>query len=194
MRGPWRSVARRAGALLLAGAIASCATPARALERARPVTQEYDLKAAFLFNFAQFVEWPKEAFLHADDPMVIGILGEDPFGRSLDEIVANESAHGRRLVVRRFRTPEDLGHCHILFVPRAEEAGLAQALTALGRRRVLTVGETKDFARSGMIGFELVQRRLRLHVNLENTEAAGLVVSSKLLRQAQVIRPAGRRP
>jgi len=152
------------------------------------VTQEYDLKAAFLFNFAQFVEWPAEAFGEARAPIVIGVLGNDPFGRSLDDIVAGETIRSRPLVVRRYQSIEQADSCHILFISSSEAGQLEHVLKTLGHRSVLTVGETRDFtSRAGMIGFDVSQKHLRLRINLAAAQDARLTISSKLLRQAQIV-------
>jgi hypothetical protein len=152
------------------------------------VTQEYDLKAAFLFNFAHYVEWPRDAFLSETAPVTIGILGEDPFHRSLDEIVANEMVGGRKLIVRRFASIEQIEPCQILFVSASHTKRLDQVVAKLGKQSVLTVGDTEGFtARSGMIGFEMVKNRLKLRINLPAARAAGLTISSQLLRQATIV-------
>lgn len=159
------------------------------------VAQEYDLKAAFLFNFAQFVEWPPDAFPTPTTPITIGVLGDDPFGASLDAVVAGETIRNRPLSVRRFRAVEQVDSCHILFVSSSEASQLDHIAKALGRRSILTVGETKDFAaNAGIIGFELSQRRLRLRINLAAATDARLTISSKLLRQAQIVRSSRERP
>ena len=151
---------------------------------------EYDLKAAFLFNFTQFVEWPVEAFSGATEPFTIGILGDDPFGHTLDEVVAGETVRNRKLVVRRYRTVEQIEACHILFISSSETSRLGHIIERLGRRSVLTVGETRDFTtHSGMIAFDLSKRRLRLRVNVAAATDAGLTISSKLLRQAERVGP-----
>ena len=182
--------------LAIAALIAALSVPATGLS-ATPgsaVTQEYDLKAAFLFNFVHFVEWPAAAFADATSPFTIGILGVDPFGQSLDEIVANEAVRNRRLVVRRYRSVEEIEACHILFVSSSEASQLDHIRQALAHRSILTVGETKDFAtHAGIIGFELAQRRLRLRINLAAAADAQLTISSKLLRQAQIVRSSGGR-
>lgn len=169
--------------------------PAVGLGAAQPqrtVTQEYDLKAAFLFNFAQFVEWPAEVFVERGTPIVIGILGDDPFGRSLDAIVAGETIRNRPLVVRHYRAIEQVDTCHILFISSSETVKLEHVIKTLGRRSVLTVGETKDFTnRSGMIAFDVAQRRLRLRINLGAAHDARLTINSKLLRQAEIVGSAG---
>ncbi len=93
---------------------------AGALNVTAQVTREYDLKAAFLFNFAQFVEWPASAFVSADEPFTIGVLGEDPFGAALDDVIRNERVNGRPLVVRRCRSVDDSKGCQILFISKSE--------------------------------------------------------------------------
>jgi hypothetical protein len=152
------------------------------------LTHEYDLKAAFLFHFAQFVDWPPEALPEADTPLTIGILGEDPFGRSLDEIVRSEAVGEHKLVVRRFQDVEQIDSCHILFISPSEARRLDRIIAHLDGRSVLTVGESRDFAlRFGIIGFVIADKRLRLVINLAAARAAGLTISSKLLRQAEIV-------
>ena len=179
--------------VLLAALLAPAARGAAAPETR--VSSEYDLKAAFLFNFTQFVEWPPEAFPDATTPITIGILGDDPFGSSLDEIVADEVVRNRRLLVRRFRDVSQIDGCHVLFVSPSESRSLDKVFSALDGRSVLTVGETPDFAaRSGVIAFVLSHNRLRLRINLAVARAARLTISSKLLRQAQIVGGDGYRP
>ena len=176
---------RRVFSLLLLGIV--LAAPASAAPK---LTHEYDLKAAFLFHFAQFVQWPPEALPEKNTPLTIGILGEDPFGKSLDEMVANESVGGHKLLVRRLQRISQADSCHILFISSSEKNRMEQVLSRVNRRSVLTVGETKDFAqRSGIIGFVVAQKRLRLAVNLAAANAAKLTISSKLLRQSEIVGP-----
>ncbi|HEY2955360.1 MAG TPA: YfiR family protein [Candidatus Eisenbacteria bacterium] len=154
----------------------------------RAPAAEYDLKAAFLFNFSRFVEWPPEAFADPSTPITIGILGNDPFGGNLDEIVSGEVVRNRRLVVRRFQDFAEVGECHILFISSSEAPALDRVFAALGNRSVLTVGESADFAaRSGVVAFVLSHNRLRLRINLSAARAAHLTISSQLLRQAEIV-------
>ena len=188
---------RLALALARVVAIAVLSSPPSAYAAAvrAAVTSEYDLKAAFLFNFAQFVEWPADAFADAGTPIVIGVLGEDPFGKSLDDIVAGETVHNRPLAIRRFRAVDQVDSCQILFISLSESARLDQVLKALEHRSILTVGETKDFTtRAGIIGFEVTNRRLRLRINTAAATAAKLTISSKLLRQAETAESRSGRP
>ena len=181
-------LARAALGLLLLTSAPSAAPAASRLKTA--LAQEYDLKAAFLFNFAQFVEWPAEAFASTATPITIGILGEDPFGKSLDEIVANEVVHDRRLVVRRFRSADQIDACHILFVTAAESKRMDHIFSRLGSRSILTVGDADDFtARGGIVGFKTAKSRLRIRINTEVARAAKLSISSMLLRQAEIVGP-----
>jgi YfiR/HmsC-like len=149
-----------------------------------------ELEAVFLFNFSQFVDWPPQAFADANAPIVIGVLGSDPFGATLDEVVRGETVKGRALIVRRFRSIEELTDCQILFVSRSERARLEPILQALKGRSVLTVSDLEDFAQEGgVICFVLVESKIRLRVNLGAARAAGLTLSSKLLRPAQIVSP-----
>src|SRR5207247_9164334 len=180
---------RAAVAALLLGLLP---LPALAATAAGPgLTREYDLKAAFLFNFAHFVTWPPESFRDGHAPITIGVLGVDPFGRSLDEIVANESVSGRKLIVRRFQSLGPIDSCQILFVSSSESSRWSEILARLEHRSVLTVGDSGDFpARSGMVGFLVDHNRLRLRINLAAATAARLTISSKLLRLAETVGPA----
>lgn len=177
-----------AASLLLVMGLAAGALQVVAAESFR----EYDLKAVFLFNFAQFVEWPSEAFPQATTPFVIGILGDDPFGGVLDTTVANETLNGRPFVIRRFRRAEDIDTCHILFVSRSEADRLERIMPALAGRTILTVGDSEDFARAGgMIALVTANNRIRLQVNMEAAMSGMLVFSSKLLRPAEIVTTRG---
>ncbi len=150
-----------------------------------------DLKAVLLLHFAEFVEWPSEAFPNRDAPIVIGILGDDPFGARLDDVVANE-VRERKLSIQRFHDPEDVGLCHILYVSGADPARIAHVLSVLKGRSILTVGESADFtALQGIVRFVVADRKLHLEINTEAARAAKLEIRSKLLRQASIVDGAG---
>lgn len=147
-----------------------------------------DVKAIFLFNFVQFVEWPSDAFSEPGAPFVIGVLGDDPFGRVLDDVVRGEVVKNRKLIVARYRRVEDVESCHVLFVSSSEVMKQERILAALRKRPILTVGESDRFASGGgMIRFLSDQNRVRLRINLEAATSAGLVISSKLLRPAEIV-------
>jgi hypothetical protein len=170
-------------------AAASAPAPVPAQTSAAPVAvPEYQIKAVFLFNFAQFVEWPATAFPDSGGPLVIGVLGEDPFGPYLDETVRGETVHGRPIEVRRFQRLSEITDCHILFVSQGELDRLDEVLVALKDRSVLTVSDAENFAaRGGMVRFLTDRNRIRLQINLEAARAAGLTLSSKLLRPARIV-------
>jgi YfiR/HmsC-like len=150
--------------------------------------REYQLKAVFLFHFAQFVEWPPQAFPDAQAPLVIGVLGMDPFGVYLDETVRGETVNNRPLAVQRYGRVEDIHTCHVLFISQSETDRLEQILASLSGRSILTVADTEGFALRGvMIRLITVENKIRLRINLEAAQAANLRLSSKLLRPAEIV-------
>jgi len=154
-----------------------------------PRASEYQVKAVFLFNFAQFVEWESVAAQDPRTPLLIGILGDDPFGPFLDETVRGERLGARPFEVRRYRQLTDIETCDILFISRSEVERVGQILAALHTRPILTVSDAEDFAkRGGMIQFFNDKNRIRLRVNLEAAQTANLAISSKLLRVAEIVR------
>jgi hypothetical protein len=164
--------------LLLAGPLAAQTVRASAT----------DVQAVFLFNFAQFVEWPAEAFSDAQAPLVIGILGEDPFGSVLDRTVKGERIRGRPFKIRRFRKLADVKDCHILYISRSEAPRVGEVLAAVKDRPILTVTNSDDFdSQGGIIRFIVEQSRIRLSIDLEAAQATKLTFSSKLLRSASVV-------
>ncbi len=151
---------------------------------------EYQVKAAFLFNFAKFAEWPADAFEGPDDPITICVAGDDPFGESLDAVVRGETVSGRRLTVRRTQSLSKLKDCQIVFVPRSERARRRAILSSLEGTAVLSVGEDDGFLTDGgVVRFVLDQNRIRFEINLAAAEGNRLKLSSKLLRLARAVYP-----
>jgi hypothetical protein len=151
---------------------------------------EYEVKAVFLFNFTQFVEWPDSAFPTAQAPLVIGVLGDDPFGSDLDKAVSGEKIKDHPLVVRRFKRIEDAEPCHILFIGASETEHLSGILGRLKGREILTVGDSDQFTREGgIVRFVTENNRIRLRINIEAAKAAHLTISSKLLSLATIVTP-----
>jgi hypothetical protein len=174
--------------LLFSAAYASWLTPAALLTQPPLPAPEYQVKAACLYNFAKFVEWPEQN-RHSQTPLVFGVLGEDPFGEELDAVVKGRSIAGRTITVVRYRSLEKLGPCHILFVSESEDGRLPMIFEALAGRGTLTVGDTPRFAaRGGVIGFTMERQRIRFEVNLDAAKRAGIRISSRLLRLARVVR------
>lgn len=150
--------------------------------------KEYQVKAVFLFNFTQFTAWPAEAFSGSDSTLVIGVLGPDPFGRVLDEVVSGEKLQGHPIAVRRFARAEDVSGCRILFIGGVDADETGKALAMCRRQRILSVGESDRFAGTGgMIQFLTQNGKIRLRIDMEPVRAAGLNLSSKLLRLAEVL-------
>jgi YfiR/HmsC-like len=172
----------------LAAAAAAGRAPAQAPGQTAAAPPEYQVKAVFLFHFAQFVTWPGRAFTDSAAPLVIGILGDDPFGPYLDEAVRGEAVEGHPLTVRRFSRLEEIAGCHILFVPRGEMGRLREVLQTLQGHSVLTVSDAEGFTSGGgMIRFLTDRSRIRLRINLEAARSADLTLSSKLLRPAEIV-------
>jgi len=147
---------------------------------------EYQVKAAFLLNFTKFVEWPASAFEAANSPIAICILGEDPFGAALDQIVAGEVVNGRSLAVQRLKRPPMPKSCQTLFISRADKEP-PKIRSSFGPG-VLTVGEGESFLHDGgMIAFVIENRRVRFSINQSAAENAGLKLSSKLLSVARSV-------
>lgn len=159
-----------------------------ALAQASLPTKEYQVKAAFLFNFAQFVDWPPSAFAEDNAPLTICVLGDDPFGAYLDELVRGEQVNSRRLTIQRFRAPEDLKGCQVLFVSRSETKHLDKALASGKEMDALTVSDVDGFAaRGGIIQLSTESGKIRLKINVLAAKASSLVISSKLLRSAEIV-------
>ncbi len=155
-----------------------------------PVAGEYDIKAAFLVNFAKFVEWPADGPPVAGSPIVIGVIGADPFGPKLDGIASGRQVDGHPIVVRRANSLDGLTRCHILFVGAGSAAELGGIVSRATARGMLTVGESPGFtAHGGAIEFFIENQKVRFAINLEAASAARLKVSSHLAQLATTPRP-----
>lgn len=151
------------------------------------VVRDYEVEAVFLFNFTQFVEWPDSSFADAAAPIGICVLGDDPFDGYLDDTVRGESVAGRTLAVRRYRSVQEVGACHVLFISRSEMGRAAEIVAALGHRNTLTVSDGDAFIeRGGMIRFVLADGHVKLRINVDAVRGAGLTISAKLLRVAEI--------
>jgi hypothetical protein len=174
--------------------IVSLLVAAPAPLHAQRTFDEREIKATFLFNFAQFVEWPAASFADPRAPFVIGILGDDPFGTRLDDVIRGEAIKNRPLVVTRFHRGDDIRACHILFVSPSERSQYASIFETIQGRAILTVGDTDGFASSGgMIRFITESGHVRLRINLGAAQGAGLTISSQVLRVADVVGDRDRR-
>lgn len=150
---------------------------------------EYEIKAAFIYNFAKFVQWPSEAFAASNSPLVIGVLGDDPFGSMLDRTIEGKYVNSRRLEVQRYREVRDLRACQILYVCSSENKHLAKVLDAVKNWHTLTVGESEMFCQNGgILGFYIENKKVRFEANLEASRKANLSISSKLLKLARIVK------
>lgn len=185
-----RGLRRAVCATVMAGCLSASASMAA-------VAPEYRVKAVFLFQFAQFVEWPgADIVADAAPPFAICVLGEDPFHEYLDETVQGEAVKGRQLTVRRYHRaqelPQELENCSILFIARSEMDQLDSILGVLRGRSVLTVSDSTRFAeRGGAIQFVTVNNKIKLRINAAAAKAAQLTISSKLLGLADIVKGQG---
>jgi len=162
------------------------ATPVRA--RQAP-SLEGDVKAAFLFNFAQFIDWPKEAFAGADAPFTICVTGDALVG-PLEKTVEGEMLNGRPIVLRRMAPPDNVAGCHLVYVGRQEGRRSMEILSAAAGMPIVTVGDSAEFIdQGGMIRFTEVAHRIRFEINPDAASRSALRVSSRLLRLADIVRP-----
>jgi hypothetical protein len=159
---------------------------------ARADSREYQIKAAFLVNFMQFVTWPSNAFVNDDAPFCIGVLGDDPFGPALDQTVQGETVNRHKILVRRGRRIEDCKDCQMVFVSRSEEKNLPEILATLDSGPVLTVSETRGFARNGgIINFYLEGKKVRFEINPAVAQHDNLKISAQLLNLGKIVESAG---
>jgi hypothetical protein len=179
-----RVVAARLVLLLMAAACGSVPT----VHGQSHAAGEYEVKAAFLYNFAKFVEWPPNSFFDASAPLQICVFGRDPFGDGLRALTADKTVNGRKFEID---TVVDLQHartCHILFISSSVAMPMKEIVEGLRGATVLTVGDTKGFAeQGGMISFVLENDRVQFEVNRKAVEQAGLKISSKLLSVAKLV-------
>jgi len=150
--------------------------------------REYQLKAVFVFHFTQFADWLPGAFADPQAPLVIGILGDNPFGSYLDDAVRGEQVNNRPIVVQHYRKLSDVKACHILFIAQSESDHMRQILDDLRGRNILTVSDADGFAaQGGMIQFLTEKNKIRLRINADAAKAADVTISSKLLRSAEIV-------
>jgi hypothetical protein len=148
---------------------------------------EYQVKAAFLFNFTRFIHWPPTAYAGSDAPFVIGIIGNDPFGNYLDDLVSDERTDGHRIIIRRYAEGQDLSGCHLLFIG-TNDAGKLQACLALtAHQNILTVSDADNFIKlGGILRFYKEDNKVKMEIRLAGAKAAQLDISAKLLQIAKV--------
>lgn len=150
---------------------------------------EYQVKALFLYNFINFVDWPSDSSFSSSPTINVCIVGDDPFDEGINEI-RNETVKGKRVSIRFYRPFEERRGCNLLFIPHSEENHMDSILRSIREPGVLTVGDTEESARQGaVIGFFMEQKKVHFAVNIEAARRAGLKISAKLLKLAKIVKP-----
>jgi hypothetical protein len=150
---------------------------------------EYKLKAAMLYHLTRFVEWPPSSYLDRHSPILLCILGRDPFANSINSTLPEETDNGRLVLIRHLQSDKEIPGCHILYISSSERKTAAHIFSTLNGSSILTVGEMAQFAaHGGIIQFSLEEQHVRFDINLDAASRAGLKISSKLLALAQIVR------
>ncbi len=154
---------------------------------------EYQVKAAFLYNFAKFIDWPAKTFQASLSPFTFCVVGEDSLGSDLETLVSGKQVKERKIIVRRLRSVQGLEGCQVVFIGAEETARSATLLRTSRNMAVLTVGETQEFAQQGgIVNFFLEDNKVRIEINVDGADRSGLKISSRLLKLAKVIRDDGK--
>jgi hypothetical protein len=152
-------------------------------------SREYQVKAAMICNFVQFVDWPREAFASDSAPLVIGVVGANPFGNVLEQLTAGKTLAGHPVAVRYFSDSADVHECHVLFVPASEESSLSQILKRVDHLPILSIGETDSFPwHGGIIRFYAEDNKVRFEISPDAADQAHLRISSKLMKLARIFK------
>lgn len=156
---------------------------------AEPSLTKQHVEAVFLLNFAKYVDWPAESFADTNAPIVIGVLGTDPFGDDLRRTVEGKSVKGRPFIIKYLAADSEMTTCHILFISGSEAGRMRDILNLASSLPILTVGEHEEFARhGGIINFVLKNDNVRLEIDLASAKKAGVTISSRLLAVADVVK------
>jgi hypothetical protein len=173
--------------IAVAAACAFLAIPVLHAQNPRPT--DYQVKATYLYNFGRFIEWPGKVAAAQGGSFTVCVLGQDPFGPSLDATLAGETIGGKTVVAKRISSAEESGDCQILFLSLTDDSGLNKIIADLDKKAVLTVSDMSQFVkRGGMIQFVLEGKKVRFEVNLTATQHAGLTLSSELLKVATAVK------
>ena len=201
MRLVWpRVICSRAQRALATGLLTVTCVPAGSLAGSMPqagmhsdAPTEYQVKAALLYNFARFVDWPPDAFQSEKAPITLCVFGHDPFGSALDEIIRGKMINSRELLARRINDLPNLKACQLVFISGRENKRLSEILNSLKGASALVVGESEGFAaRGGGIQFFFEENKMRFSVNIDAVQRARLALSAKLLALARIVHDEGR--
>jgi len=173
--------------ILCAFWLIACTAAAVSAEQQKP--GEYQIKALFLYNFLNFVDWPADSSFHSSPTINVCIIGDDPFADALDDI-RNETVKGKKLAIRFYRPFDEPEGCHLLFIPASEKNHVGHILRPVRESNVLTVADTVEVGRHGaIISFLIEQKKVRFAINIDAARRAGLKISSKLLKLAKIVNP-----
>ncbi len=156
---------------------------------AEPVSKEYQLKAAFIYNFTKFVDWPDHRSESKDSPFTIGVFGKNPFGDELNKLAQGRSVNGRPMIIKNITSTNEAASVDLLFVSDGQEELLGKLLGTIQSTGVLTIGESKAFADyGGIINFVTEADKIRFEINLDEAERGGLKLRAQLLKLAKNVR------
>jgi hypothetical protein len=182
-----RGSVRAVCSVLLLALFAALAWPT-GLRAESAMQREYEIKAAYLYNFINYIEWPENALPSTGGTITIGIVGENPFAGALQSL-AGKQVKGRSLAVKQITDPKDIDQCQIVFISSSEKDRVAQLLDQLKDSRILTVSEIDGFAqRGGIINFISERNKVRFEINPDAARRLGLTISSELLKLAKVVK------
>jgi hypothetical protein len=152
---------------------------------------EYQVKALFLYNFINFVDWPSDSSIHSSPTVNVCVIGDDPFDNAFDDI-RDKTVKDKKLKIIFYRPHDEPKGCHLIFVPASEKRHAAHILKSVSEANVLIVGDTEESARQGaVIGFYIEQKKVRFAINIEAARRAGLKISAKLLKLAKIVKAPG---
>jgi hypothetical protein len=164
--------------------------PGGRVRGAQPPPSEYKVKAELLRRFLDYVDWPDGTFPDPDAPVVVGVLGGDPFGTALDEAFHDQRTHNRPVLVRRSKVIDDLKRCQVLFVCRSERNRLSEILAGVEDLPVVTVSDINGFCRrGGILNFYIEDDKVRFAANAAAAQQKGIKLGSELLKRARLIGP-----
>jgi YfiR/HmsC-like len=175
--------------ILFWGCLGCPGNRARGAEALDDASKEYQIKAAFIFNFALFTAWPDSAFSAPNAPFVVAVIGDDPFGPALQQVMSGKSISGHPITVKHLDSRAQISGCHLLFVPASEDDRLGDIFNIVGNRPILTVGETSKFLwAGGIIRFLIADGKIRFEIAPDAADKAGLRLSSRLMNLAKIFK------
>jgi hypothetical protein len=150
---------------------------------------QYEVKAGFVTSFANFVEWPPEAFKSPHDPFVICVLGRNPFGATLAGLVAGKVVGNRALMLRELMDVREAEGCHILFISASEHLRFRAILSSLREQSIFSIGDTNDFvSEGGVANLRIENGRVRIEINVVAAKEKNLRISSRLMGLARIVK------